>query len=149
MTKEKLVSFRCDEALYDELAAVAEQREMKVGELAREMVTACLTGKSEIEARPWVKTMEAMIEELDMRQDAASDAAELRHAMLENQFEFTEEILMALLRGTVQSVVLMQKLVHREDPTLFKQALADAETSLKKTMASIATKKQKLGLTLS
>jgi hypothetical protein len=129
MAKKKLVSFRVDESMYEQLTDVAAQREMKIGELAREIVHATLSGSPNVAGQPWVKTLEAMIGEVDMRLDDVSDAAELRHEMLENQFKFTEGILMGLLRGVTQSVVLMQKLVHREDPTLLKQALADAETS--------------------
>jgi hypothetical protein len=125
---------------------VAAQREMKVGELARELVMSCLSGTSEVTGRPWVKTVEAMLEELDMRMDTAADAAELHHEALQNRFKFNEEMLTALLRGTLQSLTVMQHLMRRDDPPLLKQALTDAEVSFKTMMAEAKTKKEKLGL---
>ena len=52
MTKQKLVSFRCDERMYQALAEVAAQREMKIGELARELVSSCLRGNRRWRAGP-------------------------------------------------------------------------------------------------
>jgi hypothetical protein len=146
MTKQKLVSFRCDERMYQALAEVAAQREMKVGELARELVGSCLTGQSQVAGRPWVKTVEVMLEELDMRLETAMDVAELHHDAVEKRFKFNEEMMTALLRGTVQSLMVMQHLMRRDDPPLLKQALADAQVSFKTMMAEARAKKEKLGL---
>jgi hypothetical protein len=94
-----------------------------------------------------VKTLEAMIGELDMRLDTESDAAELRHETLESRFKFNEELLKGVLRGTTQLVVVMHKLVGRDHPKLLEQALADAKTSFKKMMEKSEIRKQEQGLT--